>query len=117
MIVAGILAAVAFPRFFKTIEFSKNVEALTNFRMIREALERCYLNDQDYRHCTTWEKLSISDPTNNPGANFTYQLEEFEQNSYLLSATSKKNPLDKITFEYTGSGFAVAGQGIYSGLH
>ena len=43
IIIVGVLASLALPRFFKIIEYSRSAEALVNMAAIRQAVERCYL--------------------------------------------------------------------------
>ena len=72
IIIVGVLASLALPRFFNLIEFSRSTEALTNIGAIRQAMERCYLmNNGKYGPCTK-SKLDIDDPDTSPNAHFTY---------------------------------------------
>lgn len=43
IIIVGVLASLALPRFFLMIERSRAAEAITNIGVIRQAMERCYV--------------------------------------------------------------------------
>ena len=87
IIIVGVLASLALPRFFKLIERSRVTEALVNIGVIRQAMERCgYMHTcsfgpeyTNYRGCVLDfppgvqnNTLNIDDPNNSPGAHFTY---------------------------------------------
>ena len=72
IIIVGVLASLALPRFFKTIEYSRAQEALNNLSVIRQAMERCALRANTYVGCDTFTALDITDPTTSPGTHFTY---------------------------------------------
>ena len=53
IIIVGVLASLSFPRFFSMIERARSVEALTNIKIFRQAVERCYLiHNGSYATCT-----------------------------------------------------------------
>lgn len=74
LIIVAVLASISLPRFFKVIESSRSAEALISISALRQAMERCYLqNNGSYLNCTL-NKLSIENPGNSPNSHFTYQV-------------------------------------------
>ena len=72
IIIVGVLASLALPRFFRMIEESRATEAWVNIGAIRQAMERCYLmHNGTYVSCSG--PLDIDDPDKAPNAHFTYQ--------------------------------------------
>ena len=43
IIIVGVLTAIALPKYFKLIELSRLTEAITNLRVLANAVERCQL--------------------------------------------------------------------------
>lgn len=74
ILIVGVLASLALPRLFRTIEFSRSAEAWAAFSTIRSGLERCYLmNNGSYTNCNmSWDALAIENPANSPNAHFMY---------------------------------------------
>jgi prepilin-type N-terminal cleavage/methylation domain-containing protein len=87
IIIVGVLASLALPRFFSTVEFSKSTEALTAIGTLRESLERCYLAiPNTYVGCGL-ANLDIEDPGTSPGARFAYALSGLAAAGYTITAT------------------------------
>lgn len=83
IIIIGVLASLALPRLFRTIEYSRSAEALAAMATIRNAVERCYLmNNGSLSGCiassslpqTFIERLGIEDPALSPNAHFRYNV-------------------------------------------
>lgn len=83
IIIIGVLASLALPRLFRTIEYSRSAEALAAMATIRNAVERCYLmNNGSVVGCvaasnqpqTFIERLGIEDPALSPNAHFWYGM-------------------------------------------
>ena len=78
IIIIGVLASLALPRFFKTVEYSRATEALSHLSSIRQAVNRCYLPTNSYANCNTFANLDIDDPssiaTGGPTAHFDYTI-------------------------------------------
>ena len=74
IIIVGVLASLALPRFFSTVEFSRSTEALASMSSLRGAVERCYLaNGGNYSGCTI-PVIDVANPGISPGASFTYNI-------------------------------------------
>lgn len=93
IIIVGVLASLALPRFFRTIEFSRSTEAFSAIQVIRGGLERCYLQSQGtYVGCTI-DRLDISDPDIAPNSHFTYGASNYSATGYTITATRRTNDL------------------------
>ena len=71
IVIIGILAAVALPRFAKTIEYSRSAEAMTQLSSLRQSMERYYTFKSQYSFATL---TSLDyDPTSLSGSShFTF---------------------------------------------
>lgn len=87
IIIVGVLASLALPRFFATVEFSKSTEALNAMATLRGSMERCYLaSSGTYVGCVI-TSLDVEDPGASPGARFTYAASVQSATGYSLLAT------------------------------
>jgi prepilin-type N-terminal cleavage/methylation domain-containing protein len=102
IIIVGVLASLALPRFSKMVELARTAEAKLQMRAIRDALERYYLMKGSYGRATgwgqetcggggqcDWEVLGIENPTENPGSHFDYDLTD--NGDHILA---RRNTLD-----------------------
>jgi prepilin-type N-terminal cleavage/methylation domain-containing protein len=133
IIIVGVLASLALPRFFDTIEFSKTTEALNTIGSIKRAADRCALANEavtdvqgDYTNCLTWADISMTDPSAvtglNPGSHFDYSLGG-GGSSYQVVATRNPDTLPSGSATITVSWDALVansmtrvGTGAYSGV-
>ena len=108
IIIIGILASLALPKFFKTIEFSRSTEAFANLGVIRQAVERCYLVPKDYSACKDFVDLDIPDPSSTINAHWDYKIlpGSDPKNKYTVVATRTTvdggTSLDTITIDQDG---------------
>lgn len=92
IIIVGVLASLALPRFFSTVEFSRSTEALTSITAVRQAMERCYLQrNGTYVNCAL-ANLDIENPGSAPNAHFTYAIAGQSATGYVI--TSTRNAVD-----------------------
>ncbi len=131
IIIVGILASVALPKFFKTVTFSFSAEALTNLDTLRGALNRCYAQTRDVNLCipggaTDFSKLDVEDPNDtvaNPNHKFAYSIAPgdlvvggtYDDGHYTVTAqlVSDAGNTDKIKMDSTGQ---KVGEGNFSGI-
>jgi len=76
IIIVGVLAGLALPRFFRMIERSRSVEAMNYIGNIRRALDRCNLF-RGGTVCCTFDWINIGDNTGAtavPNSHFTYSM-------------------------------------------
>jgi len=74
IIIVGVLASLALPRFFSTVEFSRSTEALSNLQTIRSSVERCYLLSNNYNQCNSLAQIDADNPADAINAHFTYTI-------------------------------------------
>jgi type IV pilus assembly protein PilE len=69
LVIMGIVATLSYPSVYRQIERSKGEEAVNTLGDIRNAIERCGIqNNFDFTLCD-WSEMGLNDPSN---ANFTY---------------------------------------------
>ncbi len=122
IIIVGVLAAVALPRFFRVIEFSRAAEARVSLGAIRQGLERCYLmRNGTYAGCTTFSSLGMEDPGNSPNAHFSYILDPNPQAAHY-TVVAQRNTRDggssssSITVRQQVTGVDWWGYGAFEGI-
>lgn len=121
IIIVGVLAALALPRMFRTVEYSRATEALQNISSIRQAIERCYFATRSYSTCNSFSRLDLADPTSAPNSHFTYTLPgTFDTSNYTILATRNTrdggNPSDWIQLQASGSDITRTGNGNFAGV-
>ncbi len=87
IIITGVLAGLAISRFFKTIEFSRANEALSQLSAIRRAMDRCYLINSNYSSCNNFSTLDVEDPASLSNVHFTYSLGTPGATTFTITAT------------------------------
>lgn len=103
IIIIGVLASLALPRFFKTVEFSRASEALANLSSIRSAMQRCYVIDNAYTACGVWTALDIEDPNLIATRLFDYTFTAIGLTTFTITATRVAGaPAGAITLEQDG---------------
>jgi len=123
IIIVGVLASLALPKFFATIEYSRSTEALAAITATRGAMERCYLQrNGSYANCTTFgTQLDIPNPQNSPNAHFNYAISGVDAEGYTITAT--RNTRDGgvatsvITLIQTSATVTRTGEGAFAGLN
>ena len=120
VIIVGVLASLALPRLFSTVEFSRSTEALAAIGSLRSAMERCLLKSGNtYLGCTKLT-LDMSDPDGNPGTHFTYAVTNQSGTGYALTAV--RNTLDggvvtsNIIITQTATGVTRTGNTAFAGV-
>ncbi len=87
IIIIGVLASLAMPRFFSTIEYARGVEAMYAIATIRQSMERCYLMRVSFTGpCSDFTTLDVEDPSLTPGSHFTYLIDSADI-AYTITAT------------------------------
>ena len=123
IIIVGVLASLALPRLFSTIEFSRSTEAFSSITSIRSSMERCYLmNNETYQGCgdTDFDELDIDDPATSPNAHFTYGITVGGTSLYTITATRDAsdggNSGDTIVVTQTTVDITRAGTGAFEAI-
>ena len=127
IIILGVLAALALPRLFSNIEFSRSAEALNSIGAVRQSVERCATMSGDvYTNCNTFSpggNLDLNDPAAEPGAHFAYVVTPgAAAGNYTVTAT--RNAVDTgdgtstvtLTVSRTAGTITRAGTGVFSSI-
>ena len=85
IIIIGVLASLALPRFFSTVEYSKSSEAMSAFVSLHSSLDRFYAARNTYTG-VTMALLDVENPGNVPGAHFSYAVAS-GASAYTVTAT------------------------------
>jgi len=125
IIIIGVLAALALPRYQKLLEGSTASEAIGMIGTVRRSIERCFLRHGNYAlACGGWDALDIEDPSNAPGSHFNYLAHVrggggYSNTYYWICATRKNAACYSICFgegvifdiQSCGGGFNYPGDG------
>lgn len=121
IIIVGVLASLALPRFFATVEYSRSTEAFVSLGAVRQALERCYLQrNGSYTNCTNFSNLDITNPANSPNAHFTYTITGASATGY--TANAQRNTLEGgsttgwVVLTQAGTSLTRSGSGAFKGI-
>ena len=120
IIIVGVLASLALPRFFNTVEYSRSTEAFASMAALRGSMERCYLQSGNMASCTNVSTLDVEDPQNSPNNHFTYSLAQSASNAYSIVAS--RNTRDNgsttstITMTTTSTGITRSGATAFVGV-
>jgi prepilin-type N-terminal cleavage/methylation domain-containing protein len=120
IIIVGILATLAMPKYFSTVEYSRSVEAMISLSAIRQSMERCYLQTRTYVGCDDFTRLDLEDPGLSPGAHFSYTIANPTAIGYDIIATrnlyENGNGLDQIMLSLNGMNITRSGTGAFLGI-
>ena len=86
IIIIGVLASLALPRLFKTVEFSRAAEAFRAMSSIRQSVERCYLQSGGTYVGCFLNNLDLEDPGTSVNSHFTYSLSNTSRAGYTIVA-------------------------------
>ena len=118
IIVIGILASLAIPRFIRTAERSRAAEALGQLGTIRGSMQRYYVYDQSYAGATL-TNIDIDNPnsaTVYPNRLFSYTLSAAAS---TFTATATRNTTkggdgsSTVTINQDGT---ISGTGVFAGI-
>ncbi|MBF0521843.1 MAG: prepilin-type N-terminal cleavage/methylation domain-containing protein [Candidatus Omnitrophica bacterium] len=123
IIIIGVLAALALPRFFKTVEFSRSTEALIALSSLRQSVERCSLSAaaSTSTACTNLSNLDVVDPATSGGAHFSYAISSADS-AGQITVEATRNTVDggdgssTITLTATTGSVTRAGSSSFSGI-
>ncbi len=123
LIIVAVLAGLALPRLFSTVEYSRSTEAFMALQAQRSSIERCYAQVRDYTQCSNVDSLDIENPATSPGSHFTYKIAaNGAAGGFTLTAT--RNAVDGgdsistiwITQDNTAGTVKKGGTGAYKGV-
>ncbi len=126
IIIVGVLAALALPRFFRMVERSRALEAINQLQTIRAAVDRCYLmrggGYNALQACLTasgsptpslWNTLGIENPFSAPNSHFEFGIWGSSSNiGYRLTAVRNTRDGGTTTSDCTLSWSGCGGSGV-----
>ena len=93
VIIVGVLASLALPKFFSTVEFSRAQEALAGIATIRGGLERYYVSKGLTYVGASTANIDTGNPlAGQPNAHFTIAVPTVAIDGYTITAT--RNTVD-----------------------
>ncbi len=94
IIIVGVLASLALPRLFNTIEYSRSTEALNSIGVLKRGADECAMAVEattgvaaNYALCDTFEEIGRDDPGGTAGASFGYAITGFAAPVWEVVAT------------------------------
>ena len=122
IIIIGVLASLALPRLFRTVEYSRSTEALNAIAMVRRAMERYALQNANSYVGAAIGALDVDDPSNNvPATNFTYNLTVIGATTFTIAANRLSvnggTTGDWIYLFNAAGTITRSGNGAFSGIH
>jgi len=120
IITVTILASVALPRFFKTIEYSRVGEAFMVMSSLRSSTQRCYVaSSGTYVGCDIGT-IDFIPPNTDPGTHFTYAIYGQTSTTYTIAATrnlyESGDGTSHVFFEQSPTGCVKSGDGAFLGV-
>ena len=118
IIIIGVLASLALPKFFQTINFAKSTEALNTLGEIRRAADRCAMlaggSSADYSTCNTFAALGMDVPDS---AFWNYVIVTTNTGGLQIRANFMgTGSINFINFGITSTGASKSGTGIFTGI-
>ena len=120
IIIVGVLASLALPRFFSTVEYSRATEAMQAISTVRQSMERCYLMRVSFTGpCSAFGSLDVEDPNTAPVAHFSYAITS-AATSYTITATRNTrdggNAASTVWLQFTGTTINKGGTGAFGAV-
>jgi len=130
IIIVGVLAGLALPRFINSVEFSRSTEALNSMSVIRKSVNRCKVFSNDINECDIslnglleFSEIDIDDPgtANNAGALFDYTITINDVDAFTIVATRNTTDGgtagDTVTLDDAGGVVTKSGTGAFSSIN
>ncbi len=122
VIIVGVLASLALPKFFSTVEFSRAQEGIAAAATIRGGLERYYVSKGNTYVSATTSNIDTGDPlAGQPNAHFTMTVSGTSASGYTITAT--RNTVDggtatsNIRIAQTATVVTRAGSTAFAGIN
>lgn len=122
VIIVGVLASLALPRFFSTVEFSRAQEALSAIATVRGGLERYYVSKGNTYVAATTAIIDTGDPLlGQPNAHFTLSVGTTLIDRYTI--TAERNAVDggtvgdTVVLTQTPAGIVRGGTTAFAGIN
>jgi len=120
IIIVGVLASLAIPRFFSTVEYARSAEAMASAMAIRQSILRCGQYNDNYVGCDTFADIDIDDPGAEAGAHFSYSWAVTSADAFTITAarnaTNGGNAGDNVAVSVDASGVARSGTTAFANI-
>ena len=126
----GIMIAFAIPRYFKMIEVSRSKEAVENLQMLRDSMERCFMENgaiasgdcaNTCQVFCNFDTIDAEDPSSDPYSHFRYFICPRHYTHYEIWAIrngkdgGSNSGDDRVSLIHDGAAHVgITGYGIYS---
>lgn len=87
IVIVGVLAGLALPRFFSMVEFSRSAEGMASIMTIRKSIIRCGQYNDNFVGCDTFADIDVDDPGTQPGVLFSYAWVVSSADAFTITAT------------------------------
>lgn len=100
VVILGILASLAIPRYEKTVEKARGAEAITNLNALRIAELDFFGRTDTFADTTNFIQLAIEDPNSNPRTYFNYLLSSSDPDNGTFYVAAKRKAGSVYTDRY-----------------
>ena len=122
VIIIGVLASLALPKFFSTVEYSRSQEALSGIATVRGGLERYYVSKGNSYTGATTSNIDTGDPLKGQAnAHFALTVGSTGTSGYTITAT--RNTVDggvntdTVVLQQTSSTIIRSGTTAFAGIN
>ena len=122
VIIVGVLASLALPKFFSTVEYSRSQEALSAIATVRGGLERYYVSKGNSYTGATTANIDTGNPlAGQPNAHFVISVGGTSTSGYTIQAL--RNTLeggvatDTVVLTQTATGITRSGTTAFAGIN
>lgn len=116
IIIIGVLASLALPRYIKVVEYARGLEALIQIGSLRQSMHRYYVPKKTYTGATL-NNLDLDNPSTDPNAHFSYAITIPTPITFLVTATrNNRDNGDGISTMSIDQDGQKSGTGVYSGI-
>ncbi len=122
VIIIGVLASLALPKFFSTVEYSRSQEALSAIATVRGGLERYYVSKGNSYTGATTSNIDTADPLKGqPNAHFAIAVGSTSASGYTITATRNTvdggTSTDTVVLTQTSSTIIRSGTTAFAGIN
>jgi prepilin-type N-terminal cleavage/methylation domain-containing protein len=121
VLIVGVLASLAIPRFGTMVQRVYVKEALENIGILRESFEVCYIQSGSFQDCKFIDQpFTVFDPSANINIHFDYKINSVSEKGYKIHAT--RNTKDwgdgssEVQFTLKDGNITIDGSGIFNNI-
>lgn len=118
IIIVGVLASLALPKYFKIVNCGYKVEAVNQISALRKGVESCFYSTNNYSKCTDPTKLMVDNMDKINNGKFYYIITSLNKDSFEIHAIFKKNNNEEneVIFIQDKNNIKITGEGIFKNL-